>query len=248
MKSEYLASLATPRPTPRRTEEHRRRWSGWEPSAPVTMKPAPGVSPFCCRWTVTFSAPDGTILTARYLTPLGEGPFPSVLTFHDDGRPVRGWHHLMRYPAVGFAVLALSRREGSAEEQYEDALVAAHALAALPQTDTTRLMASGEGFGGTLALVAATLWKGAQVSVYNPVRGVGETDLCLFAQDIIGDVQLATGFLSQRATVEDQFALFHSFTCHARHLYFPKHGEELNNFYENEALRFFLSPPKGMLP
>ena len=58
------------------------------------------------RLTVTF---DGRSVTARVIRPAADGVHPLLLMYHDLNRGVRGWHHITRFLALGFGVVAPSR-------------------------------------------------------------------------------------------------------------------------------------------
>lgn len=135
---------------------------------------------------LTFTAVDGARLTARYLCPTSGGRVPTVLAFHDFDRPVRGWHHLTRFLALGYAVLALQNRtafpdvsggwRGAPEALeltalFSDALTAAHVALSLPHTDPSRLAVWGDGLGGGLALAVAALFQEnvTKCAVLNPL-------------------------------------------------------------------------------
>ena len=53
----------------------------------------------------------GDVVHARLIEPAGRARaselVPLCLMFHDIDRPVRGWHHITRFAAMGYAVLAL---------------------------------------------------------------------------------------------------------------------------------------------
>ena len=53
----------------------------------------------------------GDVVHARLIEPAGRARaselVPLCLMFHDIDRPVRGWHHMTRFAAMGYAVLAL---------------------------------------------------------------------------------------------------------------------------------------------
>ena len=120
--------------------------------APVV--PCPVSTPTAEYQTVTFVSDDGATLSARYIRPVGNKRVPTVLMFHDAGRPVRGWHHMTRFVALGYAVFALENRaEADAQTQFADAQAAARAALSLPTT--LNLIAWGEGLGSTLAIAAA---------------------------------------------------------------------------------------------
>lgn len=65
----------------------------------------------CARYSeVSFELGDDAV-HARLIEPVGRarvsGRVPLCLMFHDVDRPVRGWHHMTRFAAMGYAVLAL---------------------------------------------------------------------------------------------------------------------------------------------
>ncbi len=89
--------------------------------------------------------------------------------FHDHGRGIRGWHHMTRFVALGYAVVALENRfiqidvtadaeagpDGiAAVKMVSDALTMAQAVRKLPRTDRARLITWGEG----LVLVWPSMW------------------------------------------------------------------------------------------
>lgn len=61
---------------------------------------------------LTLPGLDGVPIQARCVFPRASAPVPVVLAFHDAMRPVRGWHHLTRFVALGCAVVALQNRAG----------------------------------------------------------------------------------------------------------------------------------------
>lgn len=130
-----------------------------------------------------FTAADGTPLRARYIRPAGSAAVPVVLHFHDFGRGARGWHHLTRYIALGYAVAALENRAMdfdvtwgfdrgpealTAVRLLADALSCAYVVRELPGVDPNRLAALGDGFGGGQAVAAAALAPCAKCAVLNP--------------------------------------------------------------------------------
>ena len=152
-------------------------------SAAVDSEPV-GIRPEAaeCR-RIGFTALDGRELAARVLLPKAPGPRPCILTWHDADRGPRGWFHLARYLAAGYAVVHPEYRplprdlfagwqEGPgampAARLVEDALLAAHLAARLPGVDASRLMTHGEGLGALPALAAAALVPGvAKCAVLN---------------------------------------------------------------------------------
>ncbi len=145
---------------------------------PVVWNRVPFHNPMADYWELTFPATDGKLLTARFLRPKQGTPAPVVLMFHDHARRTRGWHHMTRFIALDYAVLALENREGcysltkgwedgpaglSLTQLYTDALTAAHLAGTLPGVDSTRMLAWGEGLGGGLAIVTAAMLPGRVV-------------------------------------------------------------------------------------
>ena len=123
---------------------------------PVVWNRVPFHNPMADYWELSFPATDGELLTARFLRPKQGTPAPLVLMFHDNARRTRGWHHMTRFIALGYAVLALENREGcysltkgwedgpaglSLTQLYTDALTAAHIAGKLPGIDSTRMRA-----------------------------------------------------------------------------------------------------------
>lgn len=107
------------------------------------------------RLTVTF---DGRSVTARVIRPAADGVHPLLLMYHDLNRGVRGWHHITRFLALGFGVVApeaepfradwkVQPAQAAFRQRYLDALAVAKAALALPWVDTGRVYTFGEGFG-----------------------------------------------------------------------------------------------------
>lgn len=74
----------------------------------------------CARYSeVSFELGDDTI-HARLIEPVGRARVservPLCLMFHDIDRPVRGWHHMTRFAAMGYAVLALDDDVAGADD------------------------------------------------------------------------------------------------------------------------------------
>ena len=110
------------------------------------------------RLTVTF---DGRSVTARVIRPAADGVHPLLLMYHD-------LNHITRFLALGFGVVApeaepfredwkVQPAQAAFRQRYLDALAVAKAALALPWVDTGRVYTFGEGFGGGLALLAASL-------------------------------------------------------------------------------------------
>lgn len=134
---------------------------------------------------LSFPGTDGVPLHARYIRPAGSSPAPAVLMYHDYGRGVRGWHHMTRFAALGYCVVALENRapfldvsagwrsapEGLAAAQlFTDAMTAAYVARAMPDVDPGRLVTWGEGLGGGLAIAVAAVVPGViRCAAQNPL-------------------------------------------------------------------------------
>ena len=131
-----------------------------------------------------FASTDGAAVRARVILPKAAGPHPLILVFHDMDRGARGWFHLTRYVAAGFAVCHLESRPWAKDvtagwregpsglvlaQLIDDALVMAGIARALPGVDASRVMTWGEGLGGLLSLACAALVPGvAKCAAFNP--------------------------------------------------------------------------------
>ncbi len=71
-------------------------------------------NPYARYATLKMHSLDDNAMEARLIVPVSEGPHPVVLAFHDANRGVRGWQHLTRFVALGYAVLSLQNRTGVA--------------------------------------------------------------------------------------------------------------------------------------
>lgn len=65
-------------------------------------------------------------------------------------------------------------------------------------------------------------------------------DVKNFAPMVKAKVLMSTGLKDLVSPPSAQFAVFNGLNCEKRHLVYPKHGHELNNFFENEYLKFLL--------
>lgn len=90
------------------------RAAAYAQGCPLVQTPVELGNPCARSFELQASALDGTALVARVVHPVVEGPHPVVLMFHDANRGVRGWHHLTRFVALGYAVVALQNRAGVA--------------------------------------------------------------------------------------------------------------------------------------
>ncbi|MBQ3266766.1 MAG: acetylxylan esterase [Atopobiaceae bacterium] len=183
-------------------------------------------------------APDGTPLRLMHVAAPVEGQRPVVLLFHDCTRPARGWHHITRFVALGYDVVQLESRPGAGPGSYAtsaaDALAAFDLASSLPNVDQGRVIAFGEGFGGSLALAVAAgrpVWKAAAL---NP-----HAFACLVegVRDIACPVLLGTGRLDEVSLPDQQDSLAAGIARLVRKNY-PRHAHERINAFEDELLTF----------
>ncbi len=66
-------------------------------------------------------------------------------------------------------------------------------------------------------------------------------DVKNFAPMIQAPVLISTGLQDIVSPPSAQFAVANALVCPKRHVVYPKHGHELNNFFENEWLKFILT-------
>ena len=117
----------------------------------------------CARYSeVSFELGDDAI-HARLIEPVGRARVservPLCLMFHDIDRPVRGWHHMTRFAAMGYAVLALDDDVAGADdlqrgisspafvERVRWGCALAKVARNLDGMDPDRIFAWGEGLG-----------------------------------------------------------------------------------------------------
>ena len=91
----------------------------------------------CARYAdVAFDGLDGSRVDVRVLRPAGEGKHPVLLMFHDANRSIRGWHHMTRFVALGFAVVALQSRSGVEGVLVDEPLAVGDGLGIALRVDT----------------------------------------------------------------------------------------------------------------
>ncbi len=209
------------------------------------------------RLTVTYG---GRTVTARVIRPAAEGPHPLLLMYHDLNRGVRGWHHMTRFLALGFGTVALEAEPFQGNWQadpagagfrtrYLDALAVAKAALALPWVDTAHVYTFGEGFGGGLALLAASLLpEVGRCAALNPLPGdfagpdqsaFADVDLANFAPLCRAEVLLGSCLMDTYAPPQGQAAIYNRLTCPKQWKFYPKYIHERVNFFENTMLGFF---------
>jgi len=264
-------------------------------------------NPHAEYYYATIEAPDGSLLRAKYIRPVLEGPSPCVIQFHDYPGSSRGWFYLGRYAAIGSAVLAPECRgqgggslcaspwdgplaygpmfnglEGEIRDMYlyqiiRDALLWSEAALKLEHPS---LSVYGEGQGGGLAIACAAMYpefekcaahypllcdyrrvwdKDFDTGPYESLRffcrwhdplgqrqqeifdKLAYVDVKNFAPMVKSEVLMSTGLQDAVSPPSAQFAVFNALgTDRKCHLVYPKHGHELNNFFENELLSFLI--------
>ena len=74
----------------------------------------------CARYSEVSFELGGHVVHGRLIEPVGRARVservPLCLMFHDIDRPVRGWHHMTRFAAMGYAVLALDDDVAGADD------------------------------------------------------------------------------------------------------------------------------------
>lgn len=214
--------------------------------------PIPGVQ---C-YELCLNAPDGHLLHAKFIRPAETDRPPAVLYFHDIPNGPRGWYHLLRYVALGCAVLAPDCRCSSLPQTtdeaacfsflrqlYLDAALFANALCQI--ADVEHCEAYGEGVGGALALAASAMAPCAFFTcALNPLfADLGKEKLqyvdCMYFSSMLQKpFLLGTGMLDDRAPAKTQCALACLAGDRVSHLVFPKHEHERINVFEDAHMRF----------
>lgn len=69
---------------------------------------------------------------------------------------------------------------------------------------------------------------------------LGYIDIVNFASKLNCELFMGTGLLDTICPPSTQYAVFNNLNCKKRHVVFSKYGHELNNFFENENLKFML--------
>ena len=71
-------------------------------------------------------------------------------------------------------------------------------------------------------------------------RKLAYMDVKNFAPMVRAKVLMSTGLQDTVSPPSAQFAVYNGLHTEKRHLVYPKHGHELNNFFENELLKFLM--------
>ena len=243
-----------------------RGWRG-DTSADVSELETAALNPHVCGLTVTaidFANPfarysevsfelGGDVVHGRLIEPYVRARaselVPLCLMFHDIDRPVRGWHHMTRFAAMGYAVLALDDemigssdlQQGITSPAFVERVRWGCALAKVARNldgmDPDRIFAWGEGLGGGVALAVSALDEQALVctAVANPIPGGLEA----LSSRVRGSVLMGTSLMDTVSDPKDQFAVFNGLECDRRHIIYAKYAHERINAFENEVVDFF---------
>lgn len=207
----------------------------------------------CARYSeVSFELGDHAI-HARLIEPVGRARVservPLCLMFHDIDRPVRGWHHMTRFAAMGYAVLALDDeaiglsdlQQGITSPAFVRRVRWGCALAKVARNldgvDPDCIFAWGEGLGGGVALAVSALDERglACTAVANPIPGGLEA----LSSRVHGSVLMGTSLMDAVSDPKGQFAVFNGLECDRRHIIYAKYAHERINAFENEVVDFF---------
>ena len=226
--------------------------------AGVELVPVERKNPCATYAHLNVTLSDGSEVRGRLIMPAGtcrpdDAPVPLVLMFHDTGRPVRGWHHMTRFVALGAGVLALDqgvvepeRAAAALPGLAAGALALARAGLGLPGVDLSHVFAWGEGVGGALAVITAAA-LGAQVercAACNLFPADAEAlpahlDPAVLATRVSARLLLGCGLRDELAAPEGQVAVAHAAAGPSEVVFYPEHAHERINEFENEVLRFF---------
>lgn len=207
----------------------------------------------CARYSEVSIELGGYVVHGRLIEPLGHARasefVPLCLMFHDIDRPVRGWHHMTRFAAMGYAVLALDDDVAGADdlqrgisspafvERVRWGCALAKVARNLDGMDPDRIFAWGEGLGGGVALAVSALDERgfACTAVANPIPGGLEA----LSSRVRGSVLMGTSLMDAASDPKGQFAVFNGLECDRRHIVYAKYAHERINAFENEVVDFF---------
>ena len=207
----------------------------------------------CARYSEVSFELGEDVVHARLIEPTGSARtserVPLCLMFHDVDRPVRGWHHMTRFAAMGYAVLALDEdavgvsdlRQGVASPAFAKRVRWGCAMAKVARDldgiDPDRVFAWGEGLGGGIALAVSALDEQglACTAIANPLPGGLEA----LSSRVRGSVLMGTSLMDAASDPKGQFAVFNGLECDRRHIIYAKYAHERINAFENEVVNFF---------
>ena len=207
----------------------------------------------CARYSEVSFELGEDVVHARLIEPTGSARtserVPLCLMFHDVDRPVRGWHHMTRFAAMGYAVLALDEdavgvsdlRQGVASPAFAKRVRWGCAMAKVARDldgiDPDRIFAWGEGLGGGIALAVSALDEQglACAAIANPLPDGLEA----LSSRVRGSVLMGTSLMDTVSDPKGQFAVFNGLECDRRHIIYAKYAHERINAFENEVVDFF---------
>lgn len=207
----------------------------------------------CARYSEVSFELGGYVVHGRLIEPVGRDRaselVPLCLMFHDIDRPVRGWHHMTRFVAMGYAVLALDDetigsndlQQGITSPAFVERVRWGCALAKVARNldgmDPDRIFAWGEGLGGGVALAVSALDERglACTALANPLPSGLET----LSPRVRGSVLMGTSLMDTVSDPKGQFAVFNGLECDRRHIIYAKYAHERINAFENEVVDFF---------
>ena len=207
----------------------------------------------CARYSEVSFELGADVVHARLIEPAGctraSECVPLCLMFHDVDRPVRGWHHMTRFVAMGYAVLALDDdvvgegdlQRGIASPTFVERVRWGCAMAKVARNldgiDPDRIFAWGEGLGGGIALAVSALDEQglACAAIANPLPG----GLEVLSARVSGSVLMGTSLMDTVSDPKGQFAVFNGLECDRRHIIYAKYAHERINAFENEVIDFF---------
>ena len=207
----------------------------------------------CARYSEVSFELGEDVVHARLIEPTGSARtserVPLCLMFHDVDRPVRGWHHMTRFAAMGYSVLALDEdavgvsdlRQGVASPAFAKRVRWGCAMAKVARDldgiDPDRVFAWGEGLGGGIALAVSALDEQglACTAIANPLPGGLEA----LSSRVCGSVLMGTSLMDAVSDPKGQFAVFNGLECDRRHIIYAKYAHERINAFENEVVDFF---------
>ncbi len=207
----------------------------------------------CARYSEVSFELGADVVHARLIEPAGctraSECVPLCLMFHDVDRPVRGWHHMTRFVAMGYAVLALDDdvvgvddlQRGIASPTFVERVRWGCAMAKVARNldgiDPDRIFAWGEGLGGGIALAVSALDERglACTALANPLP----SGLEALSPRVRGSVLMGTSIMDTASDPKGQFAVFNGLECDRRHIIYAKYAHERINAFENEVIDFF---------
>ena len=214
----------------------------------------------CARYaTLTALSLDGQELQARVIVPTSEGAHPALLMFHDATRDVRGWHHMTRFVALGFSVLALQSRPGVRGVLVDEPLVVGDGLGVAMRVMGEEPQRLGRALDAATAdvlrqtyLDALVLAHLAGVCALNPMPAAlddacAELDVARIACGCACPVLLGTCMLDLQATPEAQDVLAQALP-QVRRLHYPRYAHERVNAFEDEVMVFLADLMRNPCP